>query len=601
MVATASVGVCPVIMPAPPAVSAFLAGSASWVPTSASVSPWAAQLQVLVDGTDVTFFRNAPTTIESWQSQEPFGDSQAIVDFSQIMQFDTLGASVSSVPWAYTGACAQINVVYPDTSTKALFKGFVASLGDRYAAQAGSGTETTNGSSSYLQMTLQGTLYQGAFGQVTPYFSLWTQDAALLIINALNQQVGARWGTAGPVTTVASGSNGVNVNTFTGSGTLNVAGAATAGFPSNGYLTVNAISTSASVNPIISYTGISGTTFTGCTTISGAAILATGQEVTVATTFPIASNGSFTSVLEYIQDCLGQCLKTDGSTQWTVQCDNSTIPPTPWVAEKNPYQFVAAGTDGVTNGTNTFTSAAALFTPSMVGQSIRIGSLASVGPNNLRTVASYGSATSITFSGPTIPSATSVGWQVAAGWTIDAGAPGVDTSGLDDDLSLNTNVLYGSGTTPAGVQTPFNLTLFGVTSSLDPGGQTFQNTAFPTFNFNPSNPTVQPYPYPYASTTTTMTTGSTEPDTLGFGSFACPATARHYRQRDLQFDRCHSDRVHPDQCRDQRRRRRRARNVDGVVRSSFRNDDSGAAMVPHFKSGGPPRSAPAARLATRPP
>lgn len=501
-------------MPAPPTPAAYLAGSANWVPTSASVSAWATQLQILIGGTDVTFFRGMPSVIESWQNQEPFGDSQAIVDFPQVTQFDTLGASVSSVPWAYTGASAQINVVYPDTSTKALFKGFVSAIGDRYAAQSGTGTETTQGSSSYLQMTLQGTLFQGAFGQVTPYFSLWTQDAALLIINALNQQVGARWGTAGPVTTVAAGSNGVNVNTFTGSGTLNVAGAATAGFPKSGYLTVNAISTSASVNPIISYTGISGTTFTGCQLLSGQAVLATGQEVTVASTFPIAANGSFTNVLEYVQDCLGQALKLDGSTQWTVQCDNSTDPPTPWVRQKNPNAFLAAGTDGVTNGTNTLTSASGLFTPDMVGQSIRIGSIASVGPNNLRTVASWSSSTSITFSGPTIASATSVGWQVGAGWTIDAGAPGVDLSGLDDDLSLNTNVLYGSGTTPAGVTTPFNLELFGIATGFDPGGQTFMNSQFPTFNFNPANPTTQPYPYPYSSAASVMTTGSTNSGTL---------------------------------------------------------------------------------------
>lgn len=74
-------------------------------------------------------------------------------------------------------------------------------------------------------------------------------------------------------TTVASGSNGVNVSTFTGTGTLNVA--ATASFPSSGTLTVTTSTGSAA----ITYTGKTSTTFTGLKTVSGTGTLTTGKPV----------------------------------------------------------------------------------------------------------------------------------------------------------------------------------------------------------------------------------------------------------------------------------------------------------------------------------
>jgi len=64
-------------------------------------------------------------------------------------------------------------------------------------------------------------------------------------------------------TTVASGSNGVAVTTFAGSGTLNVA--STTGFPASGTL----FAQTSNVGAAISYTGTTGTTFTGCTVLGG--------------------------------------------------------------------------------------------------------------------------------------------------------------------------------------------------------------------------------------------------------------------------------------------------------------------------------------------
>lgn len=75
-------------------------------------------------------------------------------------------------------------------------------------------------------------------------------------------------------TTVAAGSNGVNTSTFAGAGTLNVASAAN--LTAAGKVTVVTGGTPA----VISYTDKTATTLTGCTTVSGGGVLATGGTVT---------------------------------------------------------------------------------------------------------------------------------------------------------------------------------------------------------------------------------------------------------------------------------------------------------------------------------
>ena len=76
-------------------------------------------------------------------------------------------------------------------------------------------------------------------------------------------------------TTVAVGSNGVNINTFVGAGVLNVA--STTGFPTSG--TLNVTTTTPDFQQVVTYTGVGATTFTGCNT-TGAGVLATGGIVT---------------------------------------------------------------------------------------------------------------------------------------------------------------------------------------------------------------------------------------------------------------------------------------------------------------------------------
>lgn len=76
-----------------------------------------------------------------------------------------------------------------------------------------------------------------------------------------------------PTTTIAAGSDTVNVSTFAGAGTLNVA--STTGFPTTGTLRV----ATASGVKVISYTGVGATTFTGCNSSGQTGVMSTGGAV----------------------------------------------------------------------------------------------------------------------------------------------------------------------------------------------------------------------------------------------------------------------------------------------------------------------------------
>ena len=77
----------------------------------------------------------------------------------------------------------------------------------------------------------------------------------------------------GPSTTIAAGSDTVNISTFAGAGTLNVL--STTGFPSTGTIRV---ATGSGVK-VISYTGKGGTTFTGCDADGQSGVMSTGGAV----------------------------------------------------------------------------------------------------------------------------------------------------------------------------------------------------------------------------------------------------------------------------------------------------------------------------------
>lgn len=104
-----------------------------------------------------------------------------------------------------------------------------------------------------------------------------------------NLIVGGRYGVAAS-TTIGVGSNGGEISTiatwggtFGGNGTLDVA--STAGFPATGTLYVAASGTTTAV---VTYTGVSGNTFTGCAYVSGSA---TGTVTTGGAVTTIPPNG----------------------------------------------------------------------------------------------------------------------------------------------------------------------------------------------------------------------------------------------------------------------------------------------------------------------
>jgi hypothetical protein len=114
------------------------------------------------------------------------------------------------------------------------------------------------------------------------------------------------WLEAPADTAVAAGSNGVNVSSFAGAGTLNVG--TTVGYPSSGTLTV----ATGSGNRTVTYTGKTATAFTGCDAGGTAGVLATGGSVKTAA--PYSGTG-----------LLGSGLHVWGSHTVGVQCDNALL------------------------------------------------------------------------------------------------------------------------------------------------------------------------------------------------------------------------------------------------------------------------------------
>lgn len=92
-------------------------------------------------------------------------------------------------------------------------------------------------------------------------------------------------------TTIAAGSNGVNTSTFAGAGVLNVASGQLFPFSPGGTLLVATAGTPA----VITYTNRTATTFTGCTTVSGGGVMATGGSVQMAIDTRGGAAGTFSS------------------------------------------------------------------------------------------------------------------------------------------------------------------------------------------------------------------------------------------------------------------------------------------------------------------
>lgn len=114
------------------------------------------------------------------------------------------------------------------------------------------------------ELQMDSLIYGGMYGADPAYMSLGARAVAAsrynpLIIRSCQGE--------GFITTVAAGSNGVDVSTFTGAGVLNVTTTAGSGLFSGSTVLVE----TANGYALVSYTGKSANTYTGCAVVTGAA------------------------------------------------------------------------------------------------------------------------------------------------------------------------------------------------------------------------------------------------------------------------------------------------------------------------------------------
>lgn len=139
----------------------------SWEPTSVGRSDWG-HLQIVVDGVDVTFFRDIPTQVGGWSNGEPFGDSTASIRFPQITPFEAPGQG--SLSWMKDWADVDIYRVRPNGTTKILWEGLLTSVEDSQTESEPSFEITCMGAMFQLDRYVRAPLHLGKEASVTDLF-----------------------------------------------------------------------------------------------------------------------------------------------------------------------------------------------------------------------------------------------------------------------------------------------------------------------------------------------------------------------------------------------------------------------------------------------
>ena len=101
-----------------------------WLPVDEISEEWG-KIQIIMDGKDVTYFRDHPAEMGSWSSNEPNGDVATSVYFPQISWFEHFGESYLS--WGEGGNDVNILLRRPNGTSKTLFEGLV--VGKRLEGQ----------------------------------------------------------------------------------------------------------------------------------------------------------------------------------------------------------------------------------------------------------------------------------------------------------------------------------------------------------------------------------------------------------------------------------------------------------------------------------
>jgi hypothetical protein len=98
----------------------------SWEPLVA-FGDWG-HLQIVINDTDVTFFREVPAQVLNWSSGDPFGDAVAVIRFPQVSPFEPEG--VGALSWLKGHANVDINLVRAGGEVVPLWEGMIASIED---------------------------------------------------------------------------------------------------------------------------------------------------------------------------------------------------------------------------------------------------------------------------------------------------------------------------------------------------------------------------------------------------------------------------------------------------------------------------------------
>lgn len=142
-----------------------------WQPTSIVVEDWA-RLQLVVNNTDVTYYRGVPFQLGGWTKNEPFGDATMTVKFPQITSLEALP------PWLVDNADVDLFGWTPAGTRLTLFEGL-------WISEDSALSETDDG----LTITVAGALYQNDFYRKTPElrrYSGWDDDIAYLLQAAMD-------------------------------------------------------------------------------------------------------------------------------------------------------------------------------------------------------------------------------------------------------------------------------------------------------------------------------------------------------------------------------------------------------------------------------
>lgn len=136
-----------------------------WEPTSVVVEDWAKALQLVVDGVDVTFFRDIPAVIEGWERTEPFGPLSLVVRFPQISTFEPLPS------WLGNYVNVELYRVLPDDTKRLLWPGLFVEE-DLGASPSGGVT-----------ITFVGALYQADLYRMLPEVTRWPRSTGHTDLN----------------------------------------------------------------------------------------------------------------------------------------------------------------------------------------------------------------------------------------------------------------------------------------------------------------------------------------------------------------------------------------------------------------------------------